>query len=103
MLPMEQEAKKEEIISEKDDCLNERSKLELKRARTVHDIAKELEHKKSRIEELERESQEKLSKVEEAKSVGMLALANERTEEVLFFHFVLQRLRIYFIASFLCV
>ena len=81
---MKQEAKKEEILLEKDDCLNERSKLELKHARAVHDIAKELEKRKARIEELEKEAQEKQAQLEEAKCAGKLALANELTEEVLF-------------------
>lgn len=71
-------------MSEKDDCLNERSKLELKHARVVHDIAKDLGQRKARIEELEKEAQEKLAKLEEAKSAGKLALANEINEEVLF-------------------
>lgn len=69
-------------MSEKDDCLNERSKLELKHARVVHDIAKELGQRKARIEELEKEVQEKLAKLEEAKSAGKLVLANEINEEV---------------------
>ena len=83
---MEQEAKKEEILLEKDDCLNARLKLELKCARAVHDIAKELEHKKARIAVLEKKAEEKLAKVEEAKLAGMLALTNELTAEVSFLH-----------------
>lgn len=65
--------------------MNERSKLELKHARAVHDITKKLEQKRVRIEMLEKNAQEKLGKAEEAKSAGKLALANELTEEVLFF------------------
>ncbi|XP_024371268.1 uncharacterized protein [Physcomitrium patens] len=80
------EAKKEEILSEKDDCVNERSKLELKHARAVHDITKKLEQKRVRIEMLEKNAQEKLGKAEEAKSAGKLALANELTEEVTLLH-----------------
>jgi hypothetical protein len=79
---MLQEAKKEEIMSEKDDCLNEKSKLELKHARAVHDVAQEAEKKTVFIQRLEKEIEDKQSKADEAKDQGKLALAMELLNEV---------------------
>jgi hypothetical protein len=79
---MLQEAKKEEIMSEKDDCLNEKSKLELKHARAVHDVAQEVHKKTVFIQRLEKEIEDKQSKAEEAKDQGKLALAMELLNEV---------------------
>jgi hypothetical protein len=79
---MLQEAKKEEIMSEKDDCLNEKSKLELKHARAVHDVAQEAHKKTVFIQRLEKEIEDKQSKAEEAKDQGKLALAMELLNEV---------------------
>ena len=64
-------------MSEKDGCLNERSKLELKHARAVHDIAQELENKKTWIQKLETEHCSMVTKAEEARSLGKHELASE--------------------------
>ncbi|CAK9270323.1 unnamed protein product [Sphagnum jensenii] len=82
VLKDKQEAKKEEIMSEKDDCLNEKSKLELKHARAVHDVAQEAHKKTVFIQRLEKEIEDKQSKAEEAKDQGKLALAMELLNEV---------------------
>ncbi|KAH8967205.1 hypothetical protein BDL97_03G066500 [Sphagnum fallax] len=82
VLKDKQEAKKEEIMSEKDDCLNEKSKLELKHARAVHDVAQEAHKKTVFIQRLEKEIEDKQSKAEEAKDQGKLALAMELLTEV---------------------
>lgn len=70
-------------MSEKDDCLNERSKLELKHARAVHDIAQQLEKKKAFIQKLENDINTKQSKEDEARSLGKVALANELAAQVI--------------------
>lgn len=64
-------------MSEKDGCLNERSKLELKHARAVHDIAQELENKKTWVQKLETEHYSMITKAEEARSSGEHELASE--------------------------
>lgn len=79
-----QEVKREEILLEKDECLNERSKMELKHARAVHDITQELERKTILIHELEKQMQGLQAKADEAKVLGKMAVANDLTGEVQF-------------------
>ncbi|KAL2614181.1 hypothetical protein R1flu_025873 [Riccia fluitans] len=77
-----QEAKKEEILQEKDECLNERSKLELKHERASHDIAQELDKRMLYIQETEIRILQLQAKAEEAKAQGKTAAADELLNEV---------------------
>lgn len=77
-----QEAKKEEILLEKDECLNERSKLELKHARAVHDIAQELEKRTLYIQDMETKVQLLQTKAEEARVQGRTEIAQDLLQEV---------------------
>lgn len=77
-----QEAKKEEILLEKDECLNERSKLELKHARAVHDIAQELEKRTLYIQDMETKVELLQTKAEEARVQGRTEIAQDLLQEV---------------------
>ncbi|BBN17879.1 hypothetical protein Mp_7g17660 [Marchantia polymorpha subsp. ruderalis] len=82
-LKIKQEAKKEEILLEKDECLNERSKLELKHARAVHDIAQELEKRTLYIQDMETKVELLQTKAEEARVQGRTEIAQDLLQEVM--------------------
>ncbi|CAM6106879.1 unnamed protein product [Calypogeia fissa] len=84
-LKNKQEVKREEILLEKDECLNERSKMELKHARAVHDISQELERKTILIHEMEKQMVGLQAKADEAKNLGKMEVAADFLGEVMYF------------------